>query len=197
MKNHLWLVCLVLMVTGCSVTSNQDTTGDTVVGETIDTSAEAQTRYKQEWLSAVEGKVWAGRPDVWGGGPTKFAGIFLFDTEGNLHNTDDDSFVTGKKYYSLHQVLSFRSGTQAVVKFYKSASPKLASEVYALKISNGSLYRTYNVIDSGARGFATTSTWNGRSYSEENMTIFATNPTSTHSMYQYPTTPLTVPGADS
>ncbi|MGL5254859.1 MAG: hypothetical protein ACRC9L_07705 [Brevinema sp.] len=189
MKNYFWLICLTVFVTGCSVSSGQ---GDARSGETIDTSSTSQEKFKQEWLTAVEGKVFTGRPNVFGGGGSKFFAVFLFDKEGNLHNTDDDNFVTVKKYYSLHRILFFKSGTEAVVRFYRSASSTLYNEIYALKISNNTLYRTDNVINKAARGFATVSSWDGATYSEDYMNLFATNSTR-----PYPADPLVVPDENS
>ncbi|MGL5721837.1 MAG: hypothetical protein ACRCY4_05505 [Brevinema sp.] len=188
MKNHLWLLSLVFVM-GCSIAQNNLP----IISEPLDTSPEMQAKFKAEWLKAVDGKVFSGRPNVWGGGGTKFAAVFMFDVEGNLHNTDDDNFVTVKKYYSLHRVLFFKSGTQAVVRFYRSASSTLYSEIYALKISNNNLYRTMNIVDNKfARGFSTVANWDEASYSEDFLDIFATNSTR-----PYPSTPLKVPATNS
>ncbi|MGL5721836.1 MAG: hypothetical protein ACRCY4_05500 [Brevinema sp.] len=150
MKNRLWLLSLTLILIGCSVAPNED-----FVLKSIDTSAEAQARFKTEWLTATQGKVFEGLPDIYGGGGSEWFSVFAFDSAGNLHNTsrslqgwtdEDGNLLPGAQpqgYAGLHRIVMFYSGSQAVVAFYKSAaSPKLHSEIYALEISNNTLYRT-------------------------------------------------------
>ncbi|MGL5254860.1 MAG: hypothetical protein ACRC9L_07710 [Brevinema sp.] len=189
-----WILSLILIFASCNVAPS----GDNSELISIDTSAEAQAKFKSEWISLTRGKVFEGLANVYGAGGSTFFSVFSFDSEGNLHNTSHD--LTGwdpsghpQGYTGLHRILIFYSGTQAVVSFYKSAaSTKLHEEIYALEIRNNTIYRTSLIVDNIAMGFTTTRAWDGATYSRSYMEEFA--PISSRAA---PSPELTVPDVNS
>lgn len=180
MKQRLWLwLSLILAVVGCSTAPS----GDEFALQTIDTSAEKQASYSNQWVANVANRTFSGDPDIWGYG--NYYLEFAFDSAGNLHD-QDPSFP---QWYPLHRIVAFKSETEAIVTFYSSAS-SFTKELYALEIRDDGLYRTMNFIGTENRGFTTMSAWDGATYSTTYLEKIATNDTS----FSAPT--LTVPNKD-
>lgn len=170
MRNFIYTLALFITVQ-CSLSTG--TTKNTSIyfeGATLNTDPTIQAQYKAEWIKhtkSIKRGSYHGSADVWGDGA--LAMDFWFDN-GNLW---DAMTTVDNLPYVLYHLLSgekdpykpswvnendlFLDGKTAIMYLPNSAaSPRLAGNLYLVRITNNELYRTK---DSGS-GFARYQNWN-------------------------------------
>ena len=187
-KNIIGIMALIWMsifLNGCSLFTFTDSIGDDLeVEEEIIVDENKQETYRQQWLENTKAinvdNRYSGFADVWGDG--KMALDFWFEN-GNLW----DAYYDVPSGYVLHKLLTdkgnwtankttFIDGNTAIMYMPSSASPKLAGNLYIVRVADNKIYRTKN----GARGFANLNTWDGKTIPEsaldpENLVVIATS----------------------
>ncbi|MGL4367626.1 MAG: hypothetical protein ACRCTQ_05040 [Brevinemataceae bacterium] len=133
----------------------------------IDTNPLTQSKFQQEWMTNISKYTRENSydyiADIWGGGALKLH--LWFDQNGALW---DSMIDVDNLPYILHPLVSkyekkfensaFIDGKTAVVVMPWSASFKLAGNLYVLRVSNNTIYRTHGSLT----GFHHANRWDGK-----------------------------------
>ena len=153
MKNNIIVLLGIFLLANCTLIPINERIVEPPNFVTINTDSDIQAQYKKEWLeltkSIDENNAYTGEADIWGGGDLD---LHLWFVEGNLWDFMN-SFNPDRKYI-LHKLVdtdplgqdksSFIDGNTAIMVMPASASPTLQGSLYVVRISNETIYRTYD-----------------------------------------------------
>ena len=153
MKNSTITLLAFFLLANCTTIPTDERIIEPPNFVTINTDPTTQAQYKAEWLALTstidENNAYTGEADIWGGGDLD---LHLWFEEGNLWDFMN-AFNPDRKYI-LHKLVeshllgkgksSFVDGNTAIMVMPASASPALEGVLYVVRISNETIYRTYN-----------------------------------------------------
>ena len=153
MKNNIITLLALFLLANCTLIPTDERIIEPPNFVTINTDSTIQAQYKAEWLALTstidKNNAYTGSSDIWGGGELD---LNIWFQEGDLWDYMDA--FNPENPYVLHTLVeshrlgegksSFVDGNTAIMVMPASASPALEGVLYVVRISNETIYRTYN-----------------------------------------------------
>lgn len=163
------MLLLLVLFTSCTMFPNSEAEESiTINGEesiTINTDTRTQYQLKQKWIAhtaSITRGSYSGNADLWGGGSLL---LDLWFENGDLW---DAMLEVDNLPYVIHTLLtdeaSFVDEYTAIMAMAYSASPKLAGNLYIVRLSNETIYRTKS-----HNGFNHINKWDGKTVNTNNL----------------------------
>ena len=172
MKNNIITLLALFLLANCTLIPINERIVEPPNFVTINTDSTIQAQYKAEWMtltSAIDkNNAYTGSSDIWGGGELD---LNIWFQEGDLWDYMDA--FNPENPYVLHSLVenSFIDGNTAIMAMHPKASTVLAGALYVVRISNETIYRTYDEW-----GFDFQNKWDGKQVDIANLVPIGTKP---------------------